>query len=200
MVALNEKRPRGVATPGAAGSRRHEGSYPTRRELQSLGEQFAARWTDAAVRFASGFFRSLTDPPLPAIAQVIEAAREDIARLGAGDFPTREHWNLAALLCAFAEHGLTPTPDRILRAAQLASFELPTGGGDQVAELRAVLCCECSAAGIGSWASELCRCGRKAQQVRRLWRVLADYLRDDIDTAPTATPIIVRRVARRRSA
>lgn len=201
MVAVKQKRPRALAGADTAGSLRHEGSYPTRRELQALGEQFADRWIDAAIRFASALFRALTDAPILAIERVIEAAREHVAQLGPESFPTSEHLNLAALLFSFSGRRITPTVERVQQAAQLSDMQLPLGGGDQLAELRLVLRTENSAAGIGNYARELRACGRKAQQVRRLWRVLRDYLADDdIDTAPTATPIIVRRIARRRSA
>lgn len=179
---------------------KHESFYAPPSELQSLGEQFAARWIAAAERFASSFFRSLTDPPTPAVESALQAARDAHLRLSPADLPSPEHWQLVALLCAFAERRERPTIETVLAVANAARMALPGGGGDPAAELRQILECESSAAGILSWARELQECSRRDRQFKRLWRALRGWLAEPIgDEGKQATPIVVRR-ARRMSA
>jgi len=193
-----QKRPRALDGDATAGKPNAQTSYPVRRDFQSVGEQFAGRWMDASTRFASAFFRVLTDAPIPAIAKIIDALRSENAMLSPMNFPTPAHWNLTAILCGFAERRIPPTASRVLAVAESGGFELPIGGGDALAETRAILCCESSAAGIGSWIREIRACAKKHHRARRLWRVLRDSITDSAtDAAPAATPIIVTRARRR---
>ncbi len=185
-----------LATRGPGEDHKHPQSYPRAAELQSLGEQFALRWIDAAERFTCSFFRALTDPPVTAI--------DDDLRLSPGDFPSSEFWNLVAILCGFSEHKVRPTIDAILRVAHDAGFDLPGGGGDPAAELRDVLERESSAAGLPSWARELQVCARKHRQVARLWSVLRGWIKNplgdtriDSGTIRTAAPPPTRRFSSR---
>lgn len=168
---------------------------------QAPGENFAARWVEAADGFISALYWYLAAPSVPSVERVIQQARADDLRLAPEDFPGGErgtYWSLARLLCGFAQARIRPTPETILRAAQRGKIGLP-GGGDTLAELQGILFTCASAVHLPHYAHELKRFARKARQVRRLWGVLRDHIEDE---APAVSiPIISRKVtARRRSA
>ncbi len=198
-----------LSTRRPGGNLRHDQFYPGAAVNQSsddpiltAGEQFAARWREAAACFSSAFYRALTDPPMPCVAAVIQAARDENLQLTADDFPPG-FWPLIAVLIRHAECGIRPDIDSVLSLAARWDEALPIGGGGVRAELREILEREASAAGLLSWAHELKACARKARQFHRLHRRLGALVGAPIEAvsqapvAATATPASVRRFSAR---
>jgi len=164
-----EKRPSGRATTTGKNTNQR-GSYPPVRTVQDRADALAREWHDIAVRFLSGFFHD----PVRGHDAAVDAA------LGPEHFPSAETWKLARALAGHVDVGLIPTIASVLRVMRANNWELPGGGGDERAELRAVLWAQSSAVCVRTYAALLHDFGER----RRLARVLQGAYRDLLDHAP----------------
>jgi len=202
MTPIKKEARPALMTRGPGDNWKRRSSYPNSPTVQELGERFAERWIDSATRFSSAFYRALTDPPIAAVAEVLQAARDAKLQLEPADFPSAESWRLVSILSGFSESNIRPSIDAILRVAHDAGLDLPGGGGDPAAELRLILESESSAAGLPSWARELHECSRRRRRVDRLYHVLRDELDilRDVERRPMPVVTLVRPTRRPRKA
>jgi len=209
---MRDKKTRLALVVSRPGRRRKSLVDCSRKELYGLsaelqaGEHFAAAWIDSARGFNSCYWHALCGGLGDAVAATLQKALDADLRLEPWHFPTPETWNLAALLCSFAEQGLRPAVSDVLTAANAAKLDITDGAGDPKAELEQVLWHDSSAAQLVFHAENVKRFGELARQLKTTWRAalnaVSRYPRvfHEAETDWEATPIIVRPEAWRVSA
>jgi len=188
---------RGESSSSRTCSRRH--AAPSSRAGDSIahaGMRAANHLTELSERFLAAMLRAAEGYPRPPLfGGEFDVPVEAMA--------TTEHRAVFRSLLAFIEMGVVVT-DTALRevASQLGytGFERMANSrnADLVARLPFI---ECTAAGLYSYGRLLVSAHRKRLQIARLWRVLWAQLDDMVgDSSEARTPIVVRRVRRKRGA
>lgn len=165
---LSEKNWSRPGEGNATANPEHKRSYPSVRTVQRRANALARDWFDVAVRFLSGFWHD----PIAGYNAAVDAG------LGPEHFPSEQTWNLARALAGHVDVQLTPTIASVLRVIRANNWELPGGGGDECAELTAVIWAESSGACVRTYAALLHDFGER----RRLARVLQQAYRDLLDS------------------